>query len=63
MPIVTAFALSMLLFAVTGGCLGSSASPPAAEQQPAKKASTVKPAAHDEQKSMNEESHNAVMDR
>lgn len=62
MPIVTAFALSMLLLAVTG-CLGSSASPPAVEQQPAKKASTVKPAAHDEQKSMNEESHNAVMDR
>ena len=62
MPIVTAFALSMLLLAVTG-CLGSSASPPNAEQQPAKKASTVKPAAHDERKSMNEESHNAVMDR
>ena len=62
MPIVTAFALSMLLLAVTG-CLGSSASPPVAEQQPAKKASTVKPAVHDEQKSMNEESRNAVMDR
>ncbi|MEO5956883.1 MAG: hypothetical protein ABIR36_14505 [Nitrospiraceae bacterium] len=62
MPSVTAFTLSMLLLAVTG-CLGSSASPPAAEQQPAKKASTVKPAAHDEQKSMNEDSHNAVMDR
>lgn len=61
MPIVTAFALSMLLLAATG-CVASSP-PPAAEPQPAKKASTVKPAAHDEQKSMNEDSHNAVMDR
>ena len=61
MPIVSAFALSMFLLTGTG-CLGSPGSPSAA-QQPAKKAPPMKPAAHDEQKSMNEDSRNAVMDR
>lgn len=61
MPIMTAFALSMLLLTMTG-CIASG-SPPAAQQEPGKKSSTVKPAKHDEEKSMNEESHNAVMDR
>lgn len=61
MPIVTGFVLSMFLLTATG-CVASSP-PPAAKQQPAKKASTVKSSAHDEQKSMNEDSHNAVMDR
>jgi len=58
MPIVTALALSMLLFAVTG-CVASSP-PPAAKQEVGKKDSIVKPAKHDEGKSMNEESENAV---
>ena len=58
MPIVTALALSMLLFAVTG-CVASSP-PPAAKQETGKKDSTKKPAKHDERKSMNEESQDAV---
>ena len=58
MPIATALALSMLLLAVTG-CAASSA-PSAAKQETGKKDSTVKPAKHDEGKSMNEESENAV---
>lgn len=61
MPIVTAFVLSMFLLALAG-CVASSP-PPAASEEPGKKTSTVKPAAHDEQKSMNEDSRNAVMDR
>ncbi len=61
MPIATAFTLSIFLLTMTG-CVASSP-PPAAQQEPGKKASTVKPAKHDEEKSMNEESHNAVMDR
>ncbi|OGW50652.1 MAG: hypothetical protein A2V62_11930 [Nitrospirae bacterium RBG_19FT_COMBO_58_9] len=61
MPIVTAFALCMFLLTVTG-CVASVPSP-AAQQEPGKKSSTMKPAKHDEEKSMNEESHNAVMDR
>ena len=61
MSIVTAVVLSMFLLTVTG-CVASSP-PPAAQQEPGNKASTVKPAKHDEEKSMNEESHNAVMDR
>ena len=58
MPIVTALALSMLLLAVTG-CVTSSP-PPAAKQEAGKKDSTVKPAKHDEKKSMNEESQDAI---
>ena len=58
MSIVTAVFLSMLLLAVTG-CAASSP-PPAARQETDKKDSTVKPAKHDEGKSMNEESENAV---
>lgn len=61
MSIVTALALSMLLLAVTG-CAASS-DPSAAKQETGKKDSTVKPAKHDEQKSMNEESQNVIMDR
>jgi Flp pilus assembly protein TadD len=56
--IVTAVVLSMLLLTVTG-CVPSS-HPPAAKQETGKKASTVKPAKHDERKSMNEESQDAV---
>jgi hypothetical protein len=56
--IVTAVFLSMLLLAVTG-CAASSP-PSAAKQETDKKDSTVKPAKHDEGKSMNEESENAV---
>ena len=56
--IVTAVVLSMLLLAVTG-CVASSPSS-AAKQETGKKASTVKPAKHDERKSMNEESQDAV---
>jgi Flp pilus assembly protein TadD len=58
MPIVTAVALSTLLFVVTG-CVTSSP-PPAAKQEAGKKDTTVKPAKHDERKSMNEESQDAV---
>ena len=58
MPIVTAVALSTLLFVVTG-CVTSSP-PPAAKQETGKKDTTVKPAKHDQGKSMNEESQDAV---
>ena len=58
MPIVTAVVLSMLLLAVTG-CATSSA-PPATKQEMGKKSSTKKPIKHDEMKSMNEESMEAV---
>jgi hypothetical protein len=58
MSIVTALVISMLLLTVTG-CVASSP-PPAAKQEMGKKDSTVKPAKHDEGKSMNEESQNAV---
>lgn len=61
MPIVTALALSVFLLTMTG-CVATSP-PPAAQQGPGKKTSAVEPAKHDEKKSMNEESHNAVMDR
>jgi hypothetical protein len=60
MPIVTALVLSIFLLSVTA-C--TTPSPPAAKPEPAKKESTVKPAKHDEGKSMNEESQNAIMDR
>ena len=58
MSIMTAVVLSMFLLTVTG-CAASSA-PSAAKQETGKKDSTVKPAKHDEGKSMNEESENAV---
>ena len=58
MSIVTAVVLSMFLLTVTG-CVASSP-PPAAKQQTGKKDSTVKPAKHDQGKSMNEESQDAV---
>lgn len=58
MPIVTAFVLSMLLLALTG-CAASSLSS-AAKQETGKKQSPLKPAGHDEGRSMNEESQNAV---
>lgn len=58
MSIVTAAVLSMFLLTVTG-CATSS--PPSAEkQETGRKASTVKPAKHDERKDMNEESQNAI---
>ena len=58
MSIVTAVVLSMLLLTVTG-CVASSP-PPAAKQETGKKDSTVKPSKHDEGKSMNEESQEAI---
>ncbi len=61
MPIATALAFSMLLLALAG-CAASSP-PSAAKQETGKKASTKKPIKHDEEKAMNEESQNAIMDR
>ncbi|HSN05186.1 hypothetical protein ACO9S2_04315 [Nitrospira sp. NS4] len=58
MPIVTAFVLSMLVLALTG-CAASGPSS-AAKQETGKQQSPVKPATHDEEKAMNEESQNAV---
>ncbi|MBK5283269.1 MAG: hypothetical protein JJE16_14440 [Nitrospiraceae bacterium] len=58
MSIVAAVVLSMLLLAMTG-CVASSP-PPAAKQETGNKDSTQKPAKHDERKSMNEESQDAV---
>ena len=58
MSIVTAVVLSLLLLAMTG--CATSSSPPAAKQETGRKASTVKPAKHDERKDMNEESQNAI---
>ena len=58
MSIVTAVVLSMFLLTMTG-CVASSP-PPAAKQETGKKDTTVKPAKHDEGKSMNEESQDAV---
>ena len=58
MSIVTAIVFVLLL--TMTGCVASNNPPPAAKQEPDKKASTVKPAKHDEGKSMNEESQNAV---
>ena len=57
MSIVTAVVLS-LLFLTVNSCATSS--PPAAKQETGRKASTVKPAKHDEKKDMNEESQNAI---
>jgi hypothetical protein len=58
MSIVTAVVLSILLLAVTG-CVTTSPAP-AAKQETGKKDSPVKPAKHDQGKSMNEESQDAV---
>ena len=58
MSIVTAVVLSLLLLAMTG--CATSSSPPAAKQEKGRKASTGKPAKHDERKDMNEESQNAI---
>ncbi len=58
MSIVTAVVRSMLLLALTG--FVTSSPPPAAKQETGKKNSTVKPAKHDEGKSMNEESQDAI---
>ena len=58
MSIVTAVVLSLLLLAMTG--CATSSSPPAAKQETGRKASTVKPAKHDERRDMNEESQNAI---
>jgi Flp pilus assembly protein TadD len=58
MPIVTALALSMLLLAVTG--CATSSDPSAAKQGTGKKDSTKKAIKHDQERSMNEESLEAV---
>jgi len=58
MSVVTAVVLSMLLLSLTG--CATSSDPPAAKQETGKKNTTVKPAKHDEGKSMNEESQNAI---
>ena len=58
MSVATAVILPMLLLALTG-CVTAS-DPPAVKQEKGKKYSTVKPAKHDERKSMNEESENAI---
>jgi len=58
MSIATAVVLSTLLLTVTG--CATSSDPPAAKQETGKKDSTVKPAKHDQGKSMNEESQDAV---
>ncbi len=58
MSIVTAVALSMLLFAVTG-CVTSS-DPSAGKQETGKKDSTKKAIKHDEGKAMNEQSQDAI---
>jgi hypothetical protein len=58
MSIVTAVVLSVLLLTVTG--CATSSPPLAAKQEAGKKDSTVKPAKHDEKKSMNEESQDAI---
>lgn len=58
MHIVTAVILSTLLLAVTG--CATSSPPSAVKQEAGKKSSTKKPIKHDEMKSMNEESMEAV---
>ncbi len=58
MLVVTAVVLSILLLAVTG-CATSSA-PPATKQEMGKKSPSKKPIKHDEMRSMNEESKEAV---
>jgi Flp pilus assembly protein TadD len=58
MSIVAAVVLSMLLLTVTG-CVTAS-DPSAAKQETGKKDSTKKAIKHDEKKTMNEESQDAV---
>jgi hypothetical protein len=58
MSTVAAVVLSMLLLTVTG--CATSGDPSAAKQEKLKNKSTVKPVKHDEKKSMNEESQDAV---
>ena len=58
MSIVAAVVFSMLLLTVTG--CATSGDPSAAKQEKLKNKSTVKPVKHDEKKSMNEESQDAV---
>ena len=58
MSIVAAVVFSILLLTVTG-CVASG-DPSAAKQEKLKNKSTVKPVKHDEKKSMNEESQDAV---
>jgi len=58
MSIVAAVILSMLLLTVTG--CATSSDPSAAKQETGKKDSTKKVIKHDEGKSMNEESQDAV---
>ena len=48
-----------MLFLTVTGCATSSP-PPAAKQEKLKNKSTVKPVKHDEKKSMNEESQEAI---
>lgn len=58
MSIMTAVVFSILLLTVTG--CATSVDPSATKPEVRKKESPVKPAKHDEQRSMNEESLNAV---
>ena len=58
MSIVMAVVLSMLLLAVTG--CSTFSPPPAAKQETGKKESTRKSIKHDQERSMNEESMEAV---
>ena len=58
MPLVTALVLSMFLLTITG--CATSSDPSAAKQETGKKDSTKKVIKHDEEKSMNEESQNAI---
>jgi hypothetical protein len=58
MSIVTAIVFSMFLLTVTG--CATAGDPSAAKQAAGKKDSPVKPTKHDEKRSMNEESMNAV---
>jgi Flp pilus assembly protein TadD len=58
MSIVTAIVFSMFLLIVTGCATASD--PSAAKPAAGKKDSPVKPTKHDEKRSMNEESMNAV---
>lgn len=61
MSMMTAFALSLFLVVVTG--CAASGPRPAVPSEGGKHTSTVKPAKHNEGRSMNEESQNAVMER
>jgi Flp pilus assembly protein TadD len=58
MPIVTAVVLSTFLLVVTG--CATSGPPPATKQETGKKGSTRKAIKHDQERSMNEQSLDAV---